>query len=160
MPYDNRRPDRVAEAIREEVATFLADGVKDPRVRGLVTVTGVDVTRDLRHAKVYVSVLGESAEIHETMTALGDISTFLRGHVGRALRLRAAPELQFLRDESVARAARIETLFEQIRQDEARLAAEREGDASDDAASDHGASDDPVDEAADDGAGDRADRSA
>lgn len=151
MPYDNRRPDRVAEAIREEVATFLADGVKDPRVRGLVTVTGVDVTRDLRHAKVYVSVLGEAAEVSETMAALGDISAFLRGHVGRALRLRAAPELQFLRDESVARAARIETLFEQIRQDEARLAAERDADAGDAAES---ATPD------DDGAADRADRPA
>ena len=51
MPHDTRRPDRVAAAIREEVATFLAEGVKDPRVVGLVTVTGVDVTRDLRHAK-------------------------------------------------------------------------------------------------------------
>ena len=61
MPSDNRRPDRVAEAIREEIATFLAEGVKDPRVVGFVTVTGVDVTRDLRHAKVYVSVLGSVA---------------------------------------------------------------------------------------------------
>lgn len=51
MPPDSRRPDRVAEAIREAVATFLAEGVKDPRVTGLVTVTGVDVTRDLRHAQ-------------------------------------------------------------------------------------------------------------
>ena len=62
MAHDNRRPDRVAEAIREEVATFLAEGVKDPRVVGLVTVTGVDVTRDLRHAKVYVSILGSDSE--------------------------------------------------------------------------------------------------
>ena len=62
MPPTNRRPDRVAEAIREEVAGFLADGAKDPRVTGLVTVTGVDLTRDLRHAKVFVSVLGTDAE--------------------------------------------------------------------------------------------------
>ena len=62
MAYDNRRPDRVAEAIREEVARFLADGVKDPRVRGLVTVTGVDITRDLRHAKIFVSIMGSDAE--------------------------------------------------------------------------------------------------
>ena len=116
MPYDNRRPDRVAEAIREEVARFLADGVKDPRVRGLVTVTGVDVTRDLRHAKVFVSVLGEEAERAETMAGLAGIAAHLRGHIGRALRLRAAPELTFKYDQSVTHAARIETLLEQLRQ--------------------------------------------
>jgi ribosome-binding factor A len=92
MPYDNRRPDRVAEAIREEVATYLTDGAKDPRVRGMVTVTGVDVTRDLRHAKVFVSVLGDDAERADTMAGLAGMAAHLRGHVGRALRLRAAPE--------------------------------------------------------------------
>lgn len=119
MAYDNRRPDRVAAAIREEVAGFLADGVKDPRVRGLVTVTGVDVTRDLRHARIFVSVLGSDAERDETLAALADVSAHLRGRVGRALRLRVAPEIAFTRDESVARAARIETLLEQIRRQDA-----------------------------------------
>lgn len=118
MAFDNRRPDRVAEAIRTEVAGFLANGVKDPRVRGLVTVTGVDITRDLRHAKVFVSVLGSDADRDETLAALGSIASHLRGHVGRALRLRVAPELAFVRDESIARAARIETLLEQVRQQE------------------------------------------
>lgn len=117
MPYDNRRPDRVAEAIREEVATFLTDGVKDPRVRGMVTVTGVDVTRDLRHAKVFVSVLGEEAERAETMAGLAGMAAHLRGHIGRALRLRAAPEIAFKYDQSVTHAARIETLLEQVRQE-------------------------------------------
>ena len=130
MPYDNRRPDRVAEAIREEVATFLAEGVKDPRVRGMVTVTGVDVTRDLRHAKVFVSVLGEEAERADTMVGLAAIAAHLRGHIGRALRLRAAPELAFKYDQSVTHAARIETLLEQVRQE--RDAAEGTvGDATD-----------------------------
>jgi ribosome-binding factor A len=117
MPFDNRRPDRVAEAIREEVATFLAEGVKDPRVRGMVTVTGVDITRDLRHAKVFVSVLGEEAERADTMAGLAGIAAHLRGHIGRALRLRAAPELSFKYDQSVTHAARIETLLEQLRQE-------------------------------------------
>jgi ribosome-binding factor A len=117
MPFDNRRPDRVAEAIREEVATFLAEGVKDPRVRGMVTVTGVDITRDLRHAKVFVSVLGEEAERADTMAGLAGIAPHLRGHIGRALRLRAAPELTFKYDTSVTHAARIETLLEQLRQE-------------------------------------------
>ena len=136
MPYDNRRPDRVAEAIREEVATFLAEGVKDPRVRGMVTVTGVDVTRDLRHAKVFVSVLGEEAERADTMVGLAAIASHLRGHIGRALRLRAAPELAFKYDQSVTHAARIETLLEQVRQE--RDGAEGTADDAADGTTTHG----------------------
>ena len=114
MPHDTRRPDRVAEAIREEVATFLAEGVKDPRVVGLVTVTGVDVTRDLRHAKVFVSILGSDAERSATLDGLASVANHLRSRIGRALRLRLAPEIAFKLDESVAHAARIESLLAQI----------------------------------------------
>ena len=115
MALTNRRPDRVAEAIREEVAGFFADGVKDPRVTGLVTVTGVDVTRDLRHAKVFVSVLGSDAEVKETFEGLASIASHLKIRVGRALRLRVAPDIEFKADDSIARAARIETLLAQIK---------------------------------------------
>jgi ribosome-binding factor A len=111
----NRRPDRVAEAIREEVAGFLADGAKDPRVTGLVTVTGVDLTRDLRHAKVFVSVLGSDAERKETFEGLASIASHLKIRIGRALRLRVAPDIEFKADDSIARAARIETLLSQIK---------------------------------------------
>ena len=114
MAYDNRRPDRVAEAIREEVATFLAEGVKDPRVVGLVTVTGVDVTRDLRNAKVFVSILGSESERAATLAGLASVASHLRSRIGRALRLRLAPDISFKLDESIARAARIESLLAQI----------------------------------------------
>ena len=113
--HNTRRPDRVAEGIREEVATFLAEGVKDPRVIGLVTVTGVDVTRDLRHAKVYVSVLGTESEREATLEGLASAASFLRPRVGRALQLRVAPEIAFKLDESVAHATRIENLLAQIK---------------------------------------------
>lgn len=115
MAADNRRPDRVAEAIREVVATFLAEGVKDPRVVGLVTVTGVDVTRDLRHAKVFVSIMGSDAERAATVDGLASVAGHLRARVGRELRLRLAPEITFRLDESIARAARIESLLAQVR---------------------------------------------
>ena len=115
MAADHRRPDRVAEAIREVVATFLAEGVKDPRVVGLVTVTGVDVTRDLRHAKVFVSVMGTDPERAATMEGLASVASHLRARVGRELRLRLAPEITFRLDESIARAARIESLLAQVR---------------------------------------------
>ena len=91
MPRDPHRPDRVGEAIREEVAAFLAGGVKDPRVVGLVTVTAVEMSRDLGTANVFVSI------------------------VGRALKLRIAPHINFRVDDSVARAAKIETLLASLR---------------------------------------------
>src|SRR6185436_3477195 len=112
---DNRRPDRVAEAIRAEVATFLSQDVKDPRIVGLVTVTGVDVTRDLRSAKVLVSILGSETERAATFDGLASVASHLRSRIGRALRLRLAPEITFKQDESIARAARIETLLSQLK---------------------------------------------
>ena len=111
----HQRSDRVAEAIREEIAMFLAEGVKDPRVTGLVTVTGVDMTRDLRHAKVFVSVMGTDTDRTATLEGLASVAGFLRSRLARSLSLRVAPEVHFVPDESVARAARIETLLSSIK---------------------------------------------
>jgi ribosome-binding factor A len=111
----HQRSDRVAEAIREEIAMFLAEGVKDPRVTGLVTVTGVDMTRDLRHAKVFVSVMGTETDRSATLEGLSSVAGFLRSRLARSLSLRVAPEVHFVPDESIARAARIETLLSQIK---------------------------------------------
>ena len=116
MATEHRRSDRVAEAIREEVATFLAEDAKDPRITGLVTVTGVEVTRDLRHAKVFVSVMGTDTERASTFEGLASVAGHLRSRVGRALRLRLAPEIAFRADESIAHAARIEDLLAQIKE--------------------------------------------
>jgi ribosome-binding factor A len=123
---DSRRPDRVAEAIREAVAMFLTEGVKDPRVTGLVTVTGVDVTRDLRHAKVHVSIMGTEAEKKETMEGLQSVAGHLRAKLGRTLRLRVTPELDFRYDASIAHAAHIDSLLEQIRTDDNASRGDRE----------------------------------
>lgn len=125
---NNRRADRVGEAIREEIATFLAESVKDPRIVGFVTVTGVEITSDLRHAKVFVSVMGSEAEKAATFEGLASTASHLRSRVGRALRLRVAPEIQFREDESVARAARIESLLADIKSDSS--ASKREDDLS------------------------------
>jgi ribosome-binding factor A len=130
MSPTNRRPERVAEAIREEVAMFLAEGVKDPRIAGLVTVTGADVSRDLRVARVFVSVLGSDEERAATMDVLAGLASHLRGRIGRALQLRLAPELSFKLDESVARAARIEELLAQVHLTDRPAEAEPPGDVS------------------------------
>ena len=121
---NTRRADRVAEAIREEIATFLAESVKDPRIVGFVTVTGVDITSDLRHAKVFVSVMGSESEKEATFQGLASTASHLRSRVGRALRLRVAPEIQFREDDSVARAARIESLLAGIKSESAAAQAE------------------------------------
>jgi ribosome-binding factor A len=119
---DSRRVDRVAEAIRTEIATFLADGAKDPRIRAFVTVTGVDVTKDLRQARVYVSLMGDDADRASTLDGLAHLAPHLRSRIGRALRLRFAPELQFRMDDSIARAARIDSLLAQARESDAPAA--------------------------------------
>jgi ribosome-binding factor A len=105
--------------MREEIATFLANEIKDPRILGLVTVTGVEVTRDLRHAKVFVSVLGSESQRASTFEGLNGVAAHLRGRIGRALRLRAAPEIEFRNDESIAHAAHIEQLLAQVRREAA-----------------------------------------
>jgi ribosome-binding factor A len=115
MPRDNRRAERVAAAIQQEIATYLA-GDRDPRIAGLVTVTGVDVTPDFRRARVHVSVLGSETE--PTLAALNQVGNRIRGQIGRDLHLRLAPELVFKLDESAARGARIDSLLAQIKAEE------------------------------------------
>lgn len=115
MP-DKRRPDRVAEAIREEIATFLTEHAKDPRITALVTVTSVEVTRDLRHARVFVSIYGDDAARAATLEGLASLASHLRPLIGRRLRLRLAPEIEFRLDDSVARAARIDALLADIKE--------------------------------------------
>jgi len=136
MASDHRRSDRVAEAIREEVATFLQEGVKDPRVVGLVTVTGVDVTRDLRSARIYVSILGSDDERRATFEGLESVAGHLRSRLGRSLRLRVAPELQFREDQSVSRAARIESLLAQVRDEDEAARQRRESTSNDERGAD------------------------
>ena len=128
MPQ-HQRSDRVAAAIREEVANFLAEGVKDPRITALVTVTGVEMTRDLRHAKVFVSVMGTEAEQKRTLEGLSSLAGHLRSRLSKSLALRFAPELEFRHDPSVERAARIETLLAQVKSERAELGAEPKDDA-------------------------------
>jgi len=84
----------------------------------------VDITPDLRHAKVFVSVMGSEAEKQATFDGLASTASHLRARVGRALRLRVAPEFQFKEDDSIARAARIELLLAGVRDTAARAGAE------------------------------------
>ena len=125
---NTRRADRVAEAVRVEVATFLTESAKDPRIVGFVTVTGAEVSPDLRHARVYVSVLGSATEKQATFDGLDSVASHLRSRVARQLRLRVAPAIQFKEDDTIARAARIESLLADVKKQDASASRGREDD--------------------------------
>lgn len=108
-----RRPTRVGELVREEISRLLPE-LRDPRI-GLVTVTAVDMSPDLKHGRVYVSVLGGNEERTKTLTGLNRAASHIRHEIGARLRLRNTPELNFVYDESIAYGARIEELLEQTK---------------------------------------------
>ena len=114
------RPDRVADQIRGELANLLAREVHDPGI-GFVTLTRVQVTPDLQQARVYFTALGPTGEENKTRRnserALERASPFLRRQIGSRLRLRRAPELRFIYDESIAGQDRIEQLINELHTD-------------------------------------------
>jgi ribosome-binding factor A len=107
----SKRTDRVGDQIRMEIADILTRRVKDPRV-GFVTITAVDVSADLRQAWVYVTVLQNGPKEAETLAALSRAGGFIKGELGRRLKLRYVPELTFIKDTSVDRVARVLDLIE------------------------------------------------
>ncbi len=111
-----KRLDRVNQLVREEIAYLLQRELKDPRL-GFVTVTEVDVSKDLRTAKVYVSVLGTEAEWRGSLDALRSARGFIRSWLGPRLRLRAVPDLTFHPDRSMAHAAHIQSVLERLREE-------------------------------------------
>jgi ribosome-binding factor A len=107
------RPDRVADQIRSELATLLAREVHDPGI-GFVTLTRVQVSPDLQVARVLYTVLGDAKARESSARALGRAATFLRRQIGSRLRLRRAPELRFVYDDSVAGQDRIERILNEL----------------------------------------------
>jgi ribosome-binding factor A len=104
---------RVNEAVREVVSAHIAGDVKDPRI-GFVTVTGVETSPDLRSARVFVSVLGEQSDREEALAGLASASGYLQAQVGRELRMKRTPTLEFVNDESIDHGMRIERLLTEL----------------------------------------------
>jgi ribosome-binding factor A len=117
MSNAGRRPERLGHQIRVELAELISRAVKDPRI-GFVTVTRVELTADLHHARVYVSVLGTPDEQEQTLEGLSSAARFLRREIGHRLDLRRAPELAFILDHAAEAGERIETLLQQIHEEE------------------------------------------
>lgn len=108
----SNRMGRINEEIQRELSALIPT-VKDPRVHGMISITAVDTTGDLKYAKVYVSVLDKSSAA-EVVKGLKSASGYLRRELGQALRLRATPELQFIADDSIAQGTHILELIERL----------------------------------------------
>ncbi len=111
MPY--QRKDRVGDSIKREISLMIQQELKDPGI-GFVTITGVEVSADLRRAEVYYSVLGDQDSKTKTASALRRASGFLQHEIGKRLRLKHTPDIEFKFDASVEYGARIEELIQKI----------------------------------------------
>jgi ribosome-binding factor A len=105
----------VAEEIRHEMSAMVAGELKDPRIAGLVTITEVRVSPDLRHARIFVSVLGSEAERASTLEGLQAAGGFIRHELAERLQMRRSPELQFVLDQAGETGERIEQLLRQAK---------------------------------------------
>lgn len=114
MTSPGRRPQRLGEQLREEISNLLVSELKDPRI-GFATVTAVRVSPDLRQALIYVSILGSVEQREESLRGLAAASSFLRRELGRRLRIRRVPTLQFELDSSAEYGARIEELLQETK---------------------------------------------
>lgn len=112
----SRRIDRVEEACKEELAEILEREVKDPRI-GFVTITRVKVTKDLGHAQVFISILGNEEEARDTLAGLESARGVVRSHLGKHLRLKFLPELEFIRERVAEEALRLDDILKRSREE-------------------------------------------
>jgi ribosome-binding factor A len=104
------RPERVSDALRAVIAELLARDIKDPRI-GMVTLTRVEMSPDLKHARVFFSCLGDEQARERSLAGLRSASGYIKAHAARRLKLRFTPELTFIFDPSLERADRVVTLL-------------------------------------------------
>lgn len=97
----HQRIDRISEEIKKEVSRIIREDVKDPRIAQMASILRADVSGDLRHAKIYVSVLGDEQERASTMEGLARAAGYIRKELGRVLSIRYIPELNFVLDTSI-----------------------------------------------------------
>jgi len=106
----------LAHQLRNEIAELMERGLKDPRI-GFATVAGVELSADLRHARVKVSVLGNAEAQEQTLQGLSSAAGFIRHEIGQRLRLRYAPELTFVLDHGAEEALKIESILSKLKEE-------------------------------------------
>lgn len=134
MAKEFGRPQRVGQEMQKEIALILQREIKDPRLGLMTTVSGVEMSRDLAYAKVYVTFLndGDEAAINEGLKALRDASGYIRTLLGKAMRLRIVPELTFFYDNSLVEGMRMSNLVSSVvKKDEERRVDSEDGDKED-----------------------------
>ena len=109
------RSGRINEEIKKEISDIIRNEIRDPRLTAMVSVTRVDVTKDLRYAKVFVSIFGEEEEKKNTLSALKSSSGFLRREVGHRVNLRFTPEITIELDNTIEHGMHINSLLESIK---------------------------------------------
>ncbi|HID95856.1 MAG TPA: 30S ribosome-binding factor RbfA [Candidatus Latescibacteria bacterium] len=109
------RIERINGLIRDELSSIIKGKIGDPRI-GFVTITRVDVSNDLKRAKVFVSVFGSLREKEETINGLNWASKFIRGQLGLRIRLKRIPEIVFYHDDSIEHGSRINAILDQLAQ--------------------------------------------
>ena len=129
MAKEYSRTQRVADYLQRELAALIQHEVRDPRV-GMVSITGVNVSRDLGHAKVYFTVLGSdtSEDASDSTEALNKAAGFLRSQLSRDSSMRSVPQLKFYFDSSVGRGRELEDLIQRAAQADRKLARDEDGD--------------------------------
>lgn len=115
----SRRSERIGEQIRTDISALIQREATDPRLSNgsVISITSVEVTDDLRYARVYVSILGSDEQVQDAFAALQHAMGFFRREVARGLGLRHAPELSFRLDPSIQRGARIMEILRQLEQE-------------------------------------------
>lgn len=111
MPKDFERTRRVGEQLQRELAIIIQQELRDPRL-GMVTISAVDVSKDMSIAKVFVTTLGDETEHRKTIDALQHAAGFLQHELGRRVQLRTIPRLRFTYDESIERGAQLSALID------------------------------------------------
>lgn len=114
------RAEKLQEFIKEEVSLIIQRQLKDPRI-GFVSVTDVEVSVDLRHARIFVSVLGDEEAKTKTMAGLQSARRFIRGELGKRMQVRYTPELNFRLDDSIERGTRVVSLLREVSEGEHRV---------------------------------------
>jgi ribosome-binding factor A len=112
----SRRPKRLALQIQQEISVLLSRNLKDPRI-GMVTVTAVDLSPDLRHARVYISVFGPEKTKRDSLDALEHAAGWIRHELGQRIRVKFVPDLDFRIDTSQEYGERIDRLLDEIQED-------------------------------------------
>jgi len=111
----NHRTARISEEIKRELSQMIREEVKDPRVKGLISVTHVEATNDMRYAKVFVSILSDAETSKLTMQVLEKAAGYLRSELAKRLQLRYTPELLFKSDSSLAYGSKINQILSEIK---------------------------------------------